>query len=168
MAAPCARLQWLRGPVRKCSRGRPFNTIVRQLHMKNTLLASWVAVLVGVILLSWRFHRIVIENQYWDIPAWRSTLIWCWLSTVACAAIIAAIILWRGRKLAYVLIPASVVLGAATAIAAVSMFACHGSGCTESALVIWPGSIVYGVIAIYTLVEGIRLAKARTRGDEAV
>ena len=29
VAAPCARLQLVRGPVRKCGRGRPFNTIVR-------------------------------------------------------------------------------------------------------------------------------------------
>src|SRR5438552_962721 len=29
MAAPCARLQWVRGLERKCSCRRPFNTIVR-------------------------------------------------------------------------------------------------------------------------------------------
>ena len=28
VAAPCARLQLVRGPVRKCSCGRPFNGIV--------------------------------------------------------------------------------------------------------------------------------------------
>ena len=37
MAAPCARLQLVRGPVRKCGRGRPFNTIVRR-HMNNVVL----------------------------------------------------------------------------------------------------------------------------------
>ena len=30
VAAPCARWQFVRGPVRKCGRGRPFNGIVRQ------------------------------------------------------------------------------------------------------------------------------------------
>ena len=35
MAAPCARLQLVRGPVRKCSRGRPFNGIVRHHSMTS-------------------------------------------------------------------------------------------------------------------------------------
>jgi hypothetical protein len=48
VAAPCARLQLMRGPLRKCGRGRPFNTIVR-LHVGTiapvlmlTCLFIWV------------------------------------------------------------------------------------------------------------------------------
>jgi hypothetical protein len=47
LAAPCARLQLMRGPVRKCGRGRPFNGIVRQ-HVK---LATRIANAVCQLLL---------------------------------------------------------------------------------------------------------------------
>ena len=38
MAAPCARLQLVRGPERKSGGGRPFNTIVRR-HVRETRLS---------------------------------------------------------------------------------------------------------------------------------
>ena len=59
MAAPCARFQLVRGPVRKSGRGRPFNTIVRQHRIgaetmtkaKQTSLMGAVIVISGGVLL---------------------------------------------------------------------------------------------------------------------
>ena len=39
MAAPCARLQWVRGPVLSGGSGRPFNGIVRQ-HQSEQLAST--------------------------------------------------------------------------------------------------------------------------------
>ena len=47
VAAPCARLRSVRGPVRRNGRGRPFNTIVRQ-HLNDMAPIEVVFTLIAV------------------------------------------------------------------------------------------------------------------------
>ena len=47
MAAPCARLQLMRGPVRKYDRGRPFNGIVRGQSLNVVIRTSLVVLLAA-------------------------------------------------------------------------------------------------------------------------
>ena len=52
MAAPCARLQLVRGPVRKSRCGRPFNGIVRQ-HVESARLKLGIVGVFGLLTPVW-------------------------------------------------------------------------------------------------------------------
>ena len=63
MAAPCARWQFVRGPVRKCARGRPFNGIVR--HRPMSSRGSWTRKLGAISCIAALFPGIIYASFTW-------------------------------------------------------------------------------------------------------
>ena len=64
MAAPCARLQLVRGPVRIGVSGRPFNGIVRAHQDMSRALSAYLAIeIVSIILYVWAL---------WIWSGWKS------------------------------------------------------------------------------------------------
>jgi hypothetical protein len=117
-------------------------------------------VTLGALWLTWHFHGVVKHYHYESIPAWRNTIVWSWVAVLASTVVTTLIYLLKDWRLALVLIPASLVLGLASAFAGLSIFACHGCGDTIGVVLV--GSTIYGSIAIFTFYVGIKqITKAR-------
>jgi len=154
VAAPCARVQLVRGPVRKSCITRPFNGIVRQHVSEAKAIAG-----------AWLFVSALFAVVWWDAN-WPQLMIAASLS--ALVAYVGAVS--KSRWAGIVLIAGSLALGAAVVFAVFALgAAAHGGGNARPFAIVVAYVVLFGfpVIAVFSFVVGLSRVFGITASDDA-